>query len=893
MTNYLKEIKDEAEKIISQGYKSVCFWLPVRSIGGGTPYFVLLAKYLMAHTDLKVYYMDYTDGYAHDLFTDDEPINFLAYNPTVDWFPVCEPMVVVTNTTRVIQIKNMHPDSKLLFWHFETVPCAWDIVLMHNEAKKFIKAAKKDNAIVFHDWSSREVINSQFSLNFKDKEYLSVYCEPKGLRAPENLIDSNTINIGWLGRLSRDKICSLYNLVDNVAKIDDRRKIRLHIIGNGVCRKEVEKYCSKYQNIDFVFYGTIKKHELDELLINCIDILFAMGTSLIDAAALGIPAVMVQISSKPFEDDQFIWLYDTKEYCVGILNEQKKKFAVKYTRFNDIISEIYDKGGKAKQGNLCYDYFIQNHSSTEAIVYKFLKFCLKTSFTFKKLKECIKYTPYNKMEIRKYTCHRIPIWSIIKYKNEKTFKAFGLTIMKISWEGNDKIFMPFGIRPLWHRYVLKGYPFPNSQYKDALRGKVEEVPIFDLKNANAYKKQKRIKEIRQRISQGQKAKICLFVSRLSCWSMEQLYNLLEVSPYFEPTIVVKPFMNQGKEAMIDYMDTTYDALNAKGLRVIKTYDKATDTFLDIKETLDPDIVFYTKYWRPQFHENYYITNFLDRPTFYTSYCFDIAKHDAVMNYDLNNAVDKYFMASDIHKEMAQNVMKNGAENVCVSGAPKLDLLLDNSGVVTDVWKQQNKVKKRIIWAPHHSDAFPNNLYQFNAFFELSEYMLELAERYKDSVQFAFKPHPMLKPKLNEKWGKEEADRYYQIWEERENTQLETGEFIDLFKTSDAMIFDSISFIAEYTAVNKPALFTIGAETRVQLNDFGMINFEVLYKTSLNLKKDIDEFVKKVVIEGVDEKREARENFIQDYLQPPHGKTASENIYDCICEVVLDSETEVK
>ena len=73
---------------------------------------------------------------------------------------------------------------------------------------------------------------------------------------------------------------------------------------------------------------------------------------------------------------------------------------------------------------------------------------------------------------------------------------------------------------------------------------------------------------------------------------------------------------------------------------------------------------------------------------------------------------------------------------------------------------------------------------------------------------AFKPHPILKPKLYKHalWGKERTDAYYHCWETMENTQLEMSDYIDLFMTSDAMIFDSVSFMTEYLYTKKPALF---------------------------------------------------------------------------------------
>lgn len=419
--------------------------------------------------------------------------------------------------------------------------------------------------------------------------------------------------------------------------------------------------------------------------------------------------------------------------------------------------------------------------------------------------------------------------------------------------------------------------------------------LKNIKTHNDKKKNVAIyKSLRKKIQNGEKIKICLFVSRISCWIYTKLYDYLKGSTIFEPIIVVKPFMFNGHDAMVEYMKTTYETLKSRGYNVVKGYDESTGEFLDVRKTVNPDIVFYTKYWLPQFQENFYINKFEDKLTFYTSYCFDIAYHPECMNFELNNKVDRYFMPTPIHKEMAKVAMTNHAQNVYVVGAPKLDVFFDKTYIPKDVWKPQEKRKKRIIWAPHHSDNFPGNLYQFNSFYELTDFMFEMAEKYKDDIQIAFKPHPMLKPYLvNKKWGRESADAYYNKWATLDNGQLETGEFIDLFLTSDAMILDSISFIAEYTATNKPSLFTIGSTSRVKLNDFGAINFEVLYHTNNNLKADIEKFIVDVVINGNDYKKDERTEFINKYLLPPNGKSAAENIYDNILDEIKNGDKKKK
>lgn len=393
------------------------------------------------------------------------------------------------------------------------------------------------------------------------------------------------------------------------------------------------------------------------------------------------------------------------------------------------------------------------------------------------------------------------------------------------------------------------------------------------------------KHLKRKIKAGKKVKVVLFVSRISCWLFSDLYDLLLKSDIFTPLIVIKPFVSQGKEAMIRYQETTFKALKKLGYNPIRGYNIEKDSFLNVRKEINPDVVFYTKFWKPHFHPYFYIDKFLDKLTFLTPYGFYTAEDRRAMNFELNNLVDGFFLETDLHKEMAQRDMNNKGKNVYITGAPKLDIFFDSSYVPKDVWKKQTVKKKRIIWAPHHEDRTPNWMYQFDAFYEIADTMLEIADYYQDCVQFAFKPHPMLKEKLYKRWGMENTESYYRKWRERENCQLEEGEFEDLFMLSDAMILDSISFIAEYTAVNKPALFTIGRNARVLLNEYGQKNFEVLYTAQGNLREGIYHFIDDVVLKENDSKARERAAFINSYLKLPNKKTASQNIYNSMCDII--------
>lgn len=381
---------------------------------------------------------------------------------------------------------------------------------------------------------------------------------------------------------------------------------------------------------------------------------------------------------------------------------------------------------------------------------------------------------------------------------------------------------------------------------------------------------------------GQPIKVCLFCSRISDWEFDGLYWLLEHSRVFKPFVVVKPFVSQGQEAMVEFMNQTYEALSKRGYRTIKTYNEENDEYINLRKSLKPDVIFYTMYWPPHFHKNYYINKFYDKVSFFTSYSFDCMEHPEVTNFEINNWVDMYFVHSELNKKWAQKNMDNRGKNVFLSGSPKLDILFDPIYQPKSVWKPQNKSKKRIIWAPHHSDHFPKWQYQCNSFYEICDDMITIAEKYKDEIQIAFKPHPMLKAKLIALWGKETTEAYYNKWATLENAQLEEGDFIDLFLTSDAMIMDSISFIAEYMAVNKPTLFTIGKTSRIFLNPFGTECFKFLYQAQGNLPLEIENFIQNVVINGNDIKFEERLEFVKNNIVPPCNQSASKNIYDLMC-----------
>ena len=479
----------------------------------------------------------------------------------------------------------------------------------------------------------------------------------------------------------------------------------------------------------------------------------------------------------------------------------------------------------------------------------------------------IGYDPYHYFPTRYICLGKLKLFKVMKVRNDRKELYMGcIPLASCNWE-------PEGSRVRLLLPEKLGHGFKKLRMPRGLK-KLGWYPA----------KKSRLRRIKRKWKQGKPIRVCLFVSRINCWMFEDVYRLLKESGRYEPVIVIKPFLSRGEEHMKECMSATYEALVKRGYDPIKGYDEETDTYLDVRRQIDPDVVFYTKYWKPHFHPNFYIDSFRDRMTLLIDYGYNVVAHYSAMNFELQNDVDIYFYQSPIHKKIAREHMDNKARNVAIVGAPKLDTFLDPAYVPEDVWKPQKTPKKRIIWAPHHEDRTASHMYQLDAFYDICDVMLEAAEHYKDQIQIAFKPHPLLKVKLLDKWGEEATARYYEKWDALENGQLADGEFVDMFLTSDAMILDSLSFIAEYSILGKPALFTVGSKARVLLNEVGQAIYEHMYEAKGDLKKGIYDFIDSVLA-GEDPKAEERKRFIQQKMLPPNGKTAAGNICDYMDEFI--------
>lgn len=365
----------------------------------------------------------------------------------------------------------------------------------------------------------------------------------------------------------------------------------------------------------------------------------------------------------------------------------------------------------------------------------------------------------------------------------------------------------------------------------------------------------------------------------SNWKYDSVYRAMEKDPRFNPIVLVCPVVNRGREHMLETMNKCCRSFEKNGYKFVRTYDEQTNSYVDA-HSYNPDIIFYTNPYEGLIDNRYFIDQFPDALPCYVNYGYINVYMEWAVNLPFHQKVWRYYVECEDNLKLIRQYSLIGAKNVRVVGYPMYDAFKEGTAN-GDAWKVKDIKRKRIIWSPHHSISNQTGLVKLSTFELYSDLMLELAEKYKDKVQFVFKPHPLLKNNLYQHpvWGKDRTDAYYETWANGENMAIAEGEYIDLFNSSDAMINDSASFTFEYLYMNKPCLFLSNYDRQKDANVAALKAYDSWYHATT--ETEIEKFIEDVVIAGKDMMKDKRKAFYEEVLLPPNGKSVAENILDDI------------
>lgn len=366
------------------------------------------------------------------------------------------------------------------------------------------------------------------------------------------------------------------------------------------------------------------------------------------------------------------------------------------------------------------------------------------------------------------------------------------------------------------------------------------------------------------------------------WKVDSLYKSMLNHPRFKVDILISPNMTLNdlslREAdfrqLKDFFDKKgYSYMEWCDIHGQSIYKRIPDSY---------DIVIYPQPYASLIPHALAFPNNMHKLLINCEYAYHSSTQEWAYDKDFQNLVWIDCYENETVCQYSKQIKRNKGINSYVTGLPFVDDFSKRD--YPSPWKPQKTRCKRIIWAPHWTIAQERSLLPcYSNFLTMADFMRNFAKSHKGHIQFAFKPHPWLKRELyrHPDWGKERTEAYYAEWEHGENTQLEQGDYVNLFMTSDAMIHDSSSFCCEYMLTGKPVLFMVKNE-EMQVSQLNEMARDVFYAQYLGYSlEDIETFLETQVFNAQDPRKEEREQVAARHLIQPNGKTAADNIISAI------------
>ena len=386
-------------------------------------------------------------------------------------------------------------------------------------------------------------------------------------------------------------------------------------------------------------------------------------------------------------------------------------------------------------------------------------------------------------------------------------------------------------------------------------------------------------DIREKVRNKKKIKILFFVMSVDMWKSNNLFKLLLEDSKFDPYILPQLLQKNTKEQNERIQKTLRTYFKSMGFPYIDALDLNTGKVFDVIG-FEPDIVFFSQPYDAGLVEHKIKSLWKHTLFAYIPYCINQELNPIFYTGLYQNICWIYYCRFKLNKDYESTLLYNRGKNMVVVGHSLFEHIEEKKGKEICFWKDKEHSKIRLIWAPHHS-ILPSDELGYSNFLDISEQMVDLANCYKDLIEIAFKPHPILKEKLLflDGWGPQRTENYYKFWQDSSNTILSEGTYVDLFMTSDAMIHDSSSFICEYLYTRKPVMFLSKnpEKIRCNLNNLGKSCFDLHYKGGDI--SDIKCFLNDVLIELNDPLKESRDFFYSENLKQNLEISTSKLIYN--------------
>jgi len=320
-------------------------------------------------------------------------------------------------------------------------------------------------------------------------------------------------------------------------------------------------------------------------------------------------------------------------------------------------------------------------------------------------------------------------------------------------------------------------------------------------------------------------KVVFLAMYFEAWdALDEVYRIMAADPRFEVQVVSIPRRLTG-EVDFGNENLVSSYLDSVGIPHERLNSSDPDAGPARMRELAPDYVFINYPWQRNYQPGYRV----EKLTEFTRVCYVPYYSMPLVNEPGDQGVASHLYEQRSH-QLASLIFtqdaalldafattERGDGYIHLTGSPKIDRLmaLANDGVgtwpITASEPGPNRLAAgrpfRVVWAPHHS--YSAAWLNFGMFAQTHREMLTLALRHPE-IDFVLRPHPFLFGTLVDRavLTQTELDNWLEDWNDLSNTAIHTdGEYATLFKATDLLVTDGISFIGEYPLVTgRPSVF---------------------------------------------------------------------------------------
>lgn len=408
-----------------------------------------------------------------------------------------------------------------------------------------------------------------------------------------------------------------------------------------------------------------------------------------------------------------------------------------------------------------------------------------------------------------------------------------------------------------------------------LRNRIASIPAWQ-----AWRNQQLLKEggrlvaeyRRTGVSDG-RIHVALLETRRGFWlNHASIYEAMKTDAAFDVQVFAVPKRSPGGDMDWEEYRHLIDFFDREGVPCLRAFNLGSGKWNNPLSFGLPDVVFLC-----QAHD--FQHNFMYGSVYLSRFCkvailpYGFTMLDLFFRAPCMKNCQYIFSENTYLRDLFLTHAPECEDKLIVTGHPSFDAYMRPLAETQRISRKSPKTKFRIIWAPHFTVSGGKTPHQCSTFFKYFELFIQLANEHPD-LEIVMRPHPELFKFMVDCGAKteREAKDYRARFEALPNAFIHEGaDYISLFRQADAILLDSLSFIAACAPSGIPVCFLESAE-RTRVNSIGERLLHADYAAWD--AEEIREFVERVVLGGDDYKKKEREAAVKKLLyMPPEGAGA--------------------